>query len=103
MCVYLLHFEKPYKHARHYVGYANNLNARLEHHANGTGARLMQVIRQAGIGWTLVRIWPTADRATERKIKNWHNAPDLCPVCNPNKNVTLAQYSKTQKAAQLPA
>jgi predicted GIY-YIG superfamily endonuclease len=83
MCVYLLHFDTPYKHAKHYTGFANNLTGRLAHHANGTGARLTQVVRAAGIGWKLARVWEDADRTTERRIKNRKHAPLLCPVCNP--------------------
>ena len=39
--VYLLHFDQPYKHARHYVGWtARNVRCRLAEHAAGRGARL---------------------------------------------------------------
>ncbi len=31
--VYLLHLDKPLRHARHYVGLADDLAARLERHA----------------------------------------------------------------------
>lgn len=83
MTVYLLHFKQPYKHARHYVGFAKRLDERLEHHRNGTGARLMQVIRDAGIDWQLARTWPQGDRNFERAIKNRKASPRLCPICNP--------------------
>jgi predicted GIY-YIG superfamily endonuclease len=48
--VYLLHFDRPLKHAKHYLGYANDLQARLEQHRSGNGARLIQVVQEAGIG-----------------------------------------------------
>ena len=80
--IYLIHFTQPYKHARHYLGWASNLSSRLQHHRQGNGARLMQVIRQAGISWSLARTW-AGDRKEERRLKNWHNAPELCPICNP--------------------
>lgn len=80
--IYLIHFDKPYKHARHYMGSTSDLEARLEAHRNGRGSRLMEVIAQAGITWQLVRTWP-GDRKTERRLKKWHNAPALCPICNP--------------------
>ena len=47
--VYLLHFDQPYKHARHYIGWTNDLAARVELHANGGGARLMAVVSEANI------------------------------------------------------
>ncbi len=79
--VYLLHFDRPYRHARHYLGWADNLPRRLAHHANGTGARLLQVIREHGIGWTCVRTWP-GDRHLEAELKRYKHNSDLCPVCN---------------------
>jgi hypothetical protein len=45
--VYLIHFDEPYKHARHYVGSAVSLDARLEEHRRGSGSRLMAVIAAA--------------------------------------------------------
>jgi predicted GIY-YIG superfamily endonuclease len=78
--VYLLHFERPYKHARHYLGWASNLDARLAEHAAGHGARLLAVIRAAGIGWTLARTWP-GDRHRERQLKRQGGASRCCPLC----------------------
>ena len=81
--VYLLHFERRYAHARHYLGFAENREARLAQHRRGAGARLMQVIVQAGIGWRLVRTWKEGDRTLERRLKRRHNGPRLCPICSP--------------------
>lgn len=78
--VYLLHFDRPYRHARHYTGWASDLDARLTEHAAGRGARLTAVIRQAGIGWTLARTWH-GDRARERQIKKTGGASRYCPMC----------------------
>lgn len=66
---YLLHFSEPYKHARHYSGTAADLPARLAEHEAGRGSRLLQVVKAAGITWTLVRTWP-GGRARERQLKN---------------------------------
>ena len=76
------HLDAAYKHARHYTGWAIDLNARLEAHRTGRGARLMQVITDAGITWQLARTWP-GGRDLERAIKNRHNAPRICPLCSP--------------------
>jgi predicted GIY-YIG superfamily endonuclease len=80
--VYLLHFSQPLAHARHYLGSTANLDQRLDEHRNGQGARLMEVICDAGIGFQLARTW-TGDRKLERKLKRRKNAPRLCPVCSP--------------------
>lgn len=80
--VYLLHFDRPYKHARHYLGWTQNFFARLDRHLAGNGARLIEVITAAGITFTLARLWPNATRALERRLKDQHNTPRLCPICN---------------------
>lgn len=83
--VYLIHFLTPLAHARHYLGYtqAESVDQRMERHLNGTGARLLQVARERGVKFEIVRTWEGEGRTFERKLKNRKNAPKLCPVCNP--------------------
>ncbi len=81
--IYLLHFDQPYRHARHYVGWTEDLLDRLDRHACGHGARLVEVITQAGIGFTLVRI-AEGTRRTERAIKNAGGQVRYCPACTPH-------------------
>jgi predicted GIY-YIG superfamily endonuclease len=78
--IYLLHFERPYKPARHYIGWADDLDSRLACHAAGNGARLLQVLIAEGIGWQLARTWP-GDRSRERRIKNMGGGARRCPLC----------------------
>ena len=79
--VYLLHFDQPYKHARHYVGWtARNVKRRLAEHEAGRGARLLAVVREAGIGWQLARMWP-GSRERERQIKRQGGHARKCPLC----------------------
>jgi len=80
--VYLIHFNGAYKHARHYLGFSENLDKRICDHLCGQGARLMEVVTLAEIEWKVSRTWH-GDRGLERKLKNRHEAPKLCPVCNP--------------------
>jgi predicted GIY-YIG superfamily endonuclease len=80
--VYLIHFETAYKHARHYTGWTTDLDARLQAHRAGRGARLIDIITKAGVSWQLARTWP-GGRDRERAIKNRHEAPQLCPLCTP--------------------
>lgn len=76
MAVYLLHFDRPYKHAKHYLGFARDvpaMHARIDKHyaaspGDGKGHRLMQVVRAAGISFTLARVWPDGTRADERSV-----------------------------------
>lgn len=79
--VYLLHFNTPYKHARHYSGFTTNLAARLERHAADHGARLLAVIAEVGITWTLARVWTNTTRARERQLKKQGGASRRCPIC----------------------
>lgn len=78
--VYLLHFNRRYQHAGHYLGSAANLETRLAEHAAGTGARLTQVVKDAGISWTLARTW-RGGRQLERSLKNRGGASRICPIC----------------------
>lgn len=85
MSVYLLHLDQPLAHARHYTGWSTHLEDRLEHHANGTGARFTQVLRERGITWQLARVWDGADRRFERRLKNTKNVRRYCPICEGEK------------------
>jgi predicted GIY-YIG superfamily endonuclease len=84
--VYLIHFDQPFKHARHYIGYAeNDLEQRIEKHKSGFGAKLMRAVTNAGIEWKVVRVWNEGDRTFERKLKNWKKSSCLCPECTGSK------------------
>ncbi|MFG2059689.1 hypothetical protein ACGFI9_37325 [Micromonospora sp. NPDC048930] len=78
--VYLLHFDQPYQHAKHYIGWTDDLDTRLADHAAGRGARLMAVITAAGITFRLARTW-TGTRARERQLKRQGGASRCCPLC----------------------
>ena len=79
--VYLIHFERPYKHAQHYIGYAADIDKRLAKHSSGNGARLIKVIQDHGIEWCVVKIWKDKGRDFERKLKKQKNAWRHCPIC----------------------
>jgi hypothetical protein len=85
MFVYLLHFEKRIsgRHTcQHYLGYADNLAARIQQHERGgrQAARLTQVAHERGIPFTVARVW-RGGRDFERRLKAQKNTPRLCPVC----------------------
>lgn len=83
MTVYLLHFTQPLAHARHYLGWTDDLVGRLVKHGDGQGARITQVCVERGITWSLARTWDGADRTFERHLKKSKMSPRLCPLCNP--------------------
>jgi hypothetical protein len=63
--------------------WTRDLPARVKVHLDGHGARLMEVIKEAGITWHVARTW-TGTRDLERAIKDQHAAPKLCPECSPH-------------------
>lgn len=81
MPIYLLHFDRPLKHARHYLGWSasmQSLHRRMDHHENGTsGARLMEEVKKAGIRFELARVWPEGTRQDERRMKQRGHKPDV--------------------------
>lgn len=78
--IYLLHFDAPFGHARHYLGWSANLEGRLRHHERGTGATLLRHVADAGISWKLARTW-AGDRHLERRLKNRGGHARICPIC----------------------
>jgi hypothetical protein len=88
--VYLIHFDRPYKHARHYLGWSADPARRWDRHTAGAGSRLMAVIGEAGIGWRVTRVW-VGSRAFERRLKQRKESPRLCPVCRPEARVEQAE------------
>jgi predicted GIY-YIG superfamily endonuclease len=78
--VYLLHFTERYRHAGHYLGSAADLAKRLAEHDRGRGARLLAVVKAAGISWRLARTWD-GGREQERKLKKRKSGVRLCPLC----------------------
>lgn len=91
--VYLIHFNRAYKHARHYLGFTEHFDKRITDHLCGQGARLMAVVTEARIEWKVSRTWP-GDRKVERRLKNRHNAPALCPICAGKKAMKRGNFAQ---------
>jgi len=104
--VYLLHFEQPYLHCQHYLGFtARPLPFRLGEHVSGNGSGLTSAVAaQASNGLILARTWPPeaalgpvpeedlVDQAVEMVLKCRAESPRLCPICNPDGAYSLARY-----------
>jgi predicted GIY-YIG superfamily endonuclease len=78
--VYLLHFDPPLGHARHYIGWAKDAEARLAEHVAGRGGRLPAAAAAAGCSIVIARTWD-GTRADERRMKRRKEHPRLCPIC----------------------
>ena len=81
--IYLLHFDRPLHHARHYLGWTEGetLTERLDRHRSGHGSKLVAAVRRAGIDFKVARIW-SGTRHDERKLKKSKNVPRrYCLIC----------------------
>ena len=86
--VYLVCFESaigdsanPKGSASHYLGWAEDVDARMAEHRAGRGARVLAACVEQGIAFEVVRTWPGVDRSFERRLKRQHNAWRHCPRC----------------------
>src|SRR6202044_1541011 len=79
---YLIHFERPFRHARHYRGWTPRpALQRFADHLAGRGANLTAKVAAAGIGMKLARVWPDTTRDYEDAIKHHGGAARMCPEC----------------------
>jgi predicted GIY-YIG superfamily endonuclease len=79
--VYLLHFDSPLAHAKHYIGFTTDLVMRLVKHQSGSGSALMAAVEANGITWKVAQTWENVDRNFERSLKNKKNTARFCPCC----------------------
>ena len=79
--IYLLHFDPPLAHARHYLGWTQDLEQRIATHRAGQGSPLVAAAVAAGSEIQVARTWSDVDRHFERRLKNRHETPRLCPIC----------------------
>ncbi len=105
--VYLLHFDikpgeevaptredasKPF-HARHYMGWAENAQERIDQHYKATsGVKLIEAIHAKGISFTVARIWDDVDRDFERRLKNQGGLNRHCPICKKLGLIPASRY-----------
>lgn len=78
--VYIIHLDRKFGHAAHYVGWAKDVRKRLFHHRKGTGARFLLRVLEAGIGFSLV-VRFAGTKQDERRLKNTNNTKHYCPTC----------------------
>jgi hypothetical protein len=79
--IYLLHFDRSYHRARHYLGYTEDLEARLAAHRAGRGSPLVAAAIRDGIDFQLAATRP-GDGTEERRMHRYRNSPRrLCPIC----------------------
>jgi predicted GIY-YIG superfamily endonuclease len=78
--VYLLHFSRPFRHAKHYLGSAVDVRERVAaHRSNQCDVKLLNAAKSVGITFTIARTW-AGDRKRERRMKG-RGLSRLCPIC----------------------
>jgi predicted GIY-YIG superfamily endonuclease len=110
MIVYLYHLDPPYKHAAHYMGSTDDFDRRDAEHGGPHGARLLQVQKEAGGTWHLVRTW-AGGRQKENELKS-NAGKRYCPECTkhplpgihtvPRKRKTRHQRAQEQQRRYFP-
>ena len=87
--VYVLHFDPPYKHARHYIGWTegDDITARLQVHLRGRGSPLVRAAVAAGVQVQLAATYP-GTRYLERRLKRWHKTGQFCAICREQRGGT---------------
>jgi predicted GIY-YIG superfamily endonuclease len=95
--IYLLHFEEPYRHARHYLGWTGDLRRRLALHRKGrSGARLMHAVASAGVPWHCVARW-LGTRDDERAMKRRRELASWCPTCRAERLARRAALTRERR------
>lgn len=91
--VYLIHFGRPFvrgkRSCQHYLGSTIvGVENRMFLHRAGRGSKLMRLVSEEGIPWSVVKTWETTREERyrlERRLKNQRNHKRLCPVCKRGK------------------
>jgi predicted GIY-YIG superfamily endonuclease len=97
--IYLICFDRPFRHARHYLGWTTDLERRIKQHREinldnlvkaqcDRGAVLMAHVNSAGIGWRVARTWENETRKLESVIKRGGYQARSCPECRKRYNET---------------
>jgi hypothetical protein len=81
--LYLFHFEPRYRHAGHYLGYADNIARRVIEHRDvpSKASPLVRAAIDAGCALTVTRVWIGAGRDDERRLKRGGGLKRHCPTC----------------------
>lgn len=81
--IYVLHFDPPYAHAKHYVGFAEQPDKRIQEQLTSTGRRPSPLVRAAVASGARVLVVACfrGTRDEERRLKDGGTACRFCPLC----------------------
>lgn len=93
--IYLFCFAKtPYRHAGHYLGSAEDFEARKAQHEAGRGSALMSAVVNKGIKFKVARLWNNVPRWWEIKLHRRAENKALCPVCSGKVALTRGLFNQ---------
>ena len=98
--VYLIHFDKPFGHAQHYVGVCKSerdVQERFREHGASNGSRLCRAAVQAGVKLMLARVWLDVPRYFELKLKG-RGKRKLCPICQEQSRLDASDQSTVKNS-----
>lgn len=83
--IYLIHFDKPVRSAKHYLGFCRDdrLDARMLEHARGEASHLTRAAVNNGTKLWLARTFEGGNRDLERTMKRHGHFKLMCPLCCP--------------------
>src|SRR5208337_3574995 len=87
-------------HARHYLGFTEDPETRIEQHFQGEGARLTEVLKEKGIAFTVARMWEDTTREFERRLKDQGGLSRHCPICKTLGVIPASRYRTRALAAE---
>lgn len=91
---YMLEIVPPYKHCRHTIGFAIDVERRLQEHRSGKGSQLTKAAVKAGCTLELVRVWENVDQWVEMALKARGDSKSLCPRCSGPDAYNRARYDR---------
>jgi len=86
---YILHFDRPFHHAKHYVGSADNVTERVaKHQSDQCDVKILIAAKAQGIGFTLAKTMRNSRKGRANKTKEYRikasggvGKQGLCPIC----------------------
>lgn len=76
-----MHATRALRGARHYLGFSQDVPARIRRHRAGRGTPLLGEMTRRGIPWRVVRQWHGKTGFFEQELKRGGPLARLCPVC----------------------
>lgn len=95
--VYLICMSEPMSHARHYIGFAEDIHNRFKQHLEGNGSPMLREAVRRGIKLRVGRIWVGMGRQFERNLKNYKQSHRWCVHCKEAKRLATNKAARDRR------